>query len=227
MKYRSLIAIIIAVILTGCNNEPEASFSFSPSDPLAGLTIEFTNTSINADSYAWDFGDGSLSSSKNASHIYDEAGTYTVQLTATGEDGSHSTIKQITVRPSVTGQWIKLFEISGNLFGGTMNLVQELDGSITGSFVFSDGSGYTTLEATSNINNYDIQIDWWLGTTYLMSFQGDVNAVYELMGGSFYAGGTLIGAWAAEKVSKKNVPAADDSQSEPAVDRMLDALMKK
>lgn len=227
MNYRSLIAIIIAVILTGCNKEPEASFSFSPPDPLAGMTIEFTNTSTNADSYTWDFGDGSLSSSKNASHIYDEAGTYTVQLTATGEDGSHSTIKQITVRPSVTGSWLKLFEISGNLFGGTMTLVQELDGSITGSFVFSDGSGYTTLESSSNINNYDIQIDWWLGTTYLMSFQGDVDTDFEFMDGSFYADGTYVGAWAAEKVSKKNVPAADVSQSEPAIDRMLDALMKK
>lgn len=226
MKYRSLIAIIIAVILTGCNNEPEASFKFSPSDPLAGLTIEFTNTSVNADSYEWDFGDGSLSSSKNASHIYDEAGTYTVQLTATGEDGSNSTIKQITVRPSVTGSWIKLFEISGSLFGGTMSLVQELDGSISGSFVFSDGSGYTTLESTSNINNFDIQIDWWLGTTYLMSFQGDVDSDFEFMDGSFYADGTYVGAWAAEKVSKKNIPAADDGQTKPAVDRMLDALQK-
>ena len=51
--------------------------------------------------------------------------------------------------------------------------------------------------------------------------------VFQTEDGSFYADGTYVGDWAAEKVSKKNVPASDDSQATPAVDRMLDALDKK
>ncbi len=45
-----------------------------------GLEIQFTNTSQNASSYAWDFGDGVLSDSANPVHIFSAAGTYYVQL---------------------------------------------------------------------------------------------------------------------------------------------------
>jgi PKD repeat protein len=47
-------------------------------------TANFTNTSLNATVYHWDFGDGGIDSVANPSHSYTTAGTYTVTLTANG-----------------------------------------------------------------------------------------------------------------------------------------------
>jgi len=49
--------------------------------------------------YEWDFGDQSSASGSGASHIYEEAGTYTVVLTVTNECGSSTTSEQVLVQP--------------------------------------------------------------------------------------------------------------------------------
>jgi subtilisin family serine protease len=67
---------------------PTASFTHS----CSGFTCTFTNTSTNATSYDWDFGDGSPhSSAVNPTHTY-AAGraTYTVTLVASNSSGSSS-----------------------------------------------------------------------------------------------------------------------------------------
>ena len=63
------------------------------------LTIEFTNTSTNAVSYRWNFGDGSSADlTANPNHTYEAPGTYTVVLTAINIVGVPDTeIKNITV----------------------------------------------------------------------------------------------------------------------------------
>lgn len=47
--------------------------------------VEFNNTSQNAESYKWDFGDGNISTEKSPKHTYTVAGNYTVNLTAVGK----------------------------------------------------------------------------------------------------------------------------------------------
>jgi PKD repeat protein len=59
----------------------ECSFDSSTSSDLDG-TIE---------SHAWDFGDGNGSTDANPTHTYDEAGTYTVSLTVTDDQGGTNT----------------------------------------------------------------------------------------------------------------------------------------
>jgi PKD repeat protein len=48
----------------------------------APANVQFTNNSLNALSYSWDFGDGSISTLANPTHSYIALGTYTVVLTA-------------------------------------------------------------------------------------------------------------------------------------------------
>lgn len=68
----------------------EASFSWkaSYSNPLE---INFSNSSKNAVSYAWDFGDGKgTSTDKDPTYTYANEGTYSIKLTAMGQDGSRN-----------------------------------------------------------------------------------------------------------------------------------------
>lgn len=50
----------------------------------APAPIQFTNGSLNADGYLWDFGDGTTSTEVNPLHTYAAPGSYTVTLVASG-----------------------------------------------------------------------------------------------------------------------------------------------
>lgn len=50
----------------------------------APANITFTNLSANANSYLWDFGDGTTSTDQNPTHVYTTLGVYDVTLTAEG-----------------------------------------------------------------------------------------------------------------------------------------------
>lgn len=66
---------------------PVADFDPMPGGGCVPVTVSFINTSIGGTPYTWDFGDGTTSSSTNATHTYNVPGNYRVRLTATGPDG--------------------------------------------------------------------------------------------------------------------------------------------
>lgn len=72
---------------------PAASFSFIQNDNQ----VDFTNTSSNANSYLWDFGDGETSVEKSPSHLYATDGAFTVTLTATSDCGSVSAAQLVVI----------------------------------------------------------------------------------------------------------------------------------
>jgi len=82
--------------------EPYASFIYNPDDPKEDEDVEFTDESIAPDGdiveWFWDFGDGTTSTVQHPTHIYVDAGTYTVELSVRDDnDLSDSTEKEITV----------------------------------------------------------------------------------------------------------------------------------
>lgn len=80
---------------------PTAGFTVSPDTICNHGTVYFTNTSINATSYNWDFGDGSATGATNPSHLYTVSGIYTIILTAYN-NGCPDTFKMdsvVTVHP--------------------------------------------------------------------------------------------------------------------------------
>lgn len=62
--------------------KPTASFNASTTNATVGDNICFTNRSIDAHHYIWDFGDGTTSTEPNPCHSYSSKGAYYVQLTA-------------------------------------------------------------------------------------------------------------------------------------------------
>ncbi|TFH38999.1 MAG: PKD domain-containing protein, partial [Bacteroidia bacterium] len=65
--------------------QPDASFSAALKTVCLGDTVFFINESTGADTFLWNFGDGTLSNNYSPDHIYPEPGRYTVSLTATGD----------------------------------------------------------------------------------------------------------------------------------------------
>ncbi|MDF2435654.1 MAG: hypothetical protein K0Q95_30 [Bacteroidota bacterium] len=72
---------IDSVVVTG-SPSPVASFTADPTTGTHPLTVNFTNSSQNANTYIWNFGDGFGASTLDASDIYVTPGTYTVSLIA-------------------------------------------------------------------------------------------------------------------------------------------------
>lgn len=84
---------------------PTAQFSMSDSIGIAPLVVDFTNSSSNASSYTWLFGDSTSSdTAMNTSYSYADSGVYIVTLVAVNSgcvDSAFATIT-ITGEPGIT-----------------------------------------------------------------------------------------------------------------------------
>lgn len=80
-------------------------FEYSPSKPVEGQEVTFTNSSSasgSIESYTWKFGDGDTGTKKNPTHVFSEPGSYDVRLTVTDNEGSTNTLRRtIEVEPDL------------------------------------------------------------------------------------------------------------------------------
>lgn len=72
---------------------PYANFNADNTTGEMPFTVEFTNQSVDSDTFTWDFGDGTTSNETDVTHTYAEIGTYTVSLIATDGTESDTEIK--------------------------------------------------------------------------------------------------------------------------------------
>ncbi len=148
---------------------PSVGFSSTQSE-VNFLEYSFTNSSTGAISYEWDFGDGNTSTEESPTHVYAEANTYTVSLTATNEVGLSSTLEQsIDILAPVTADFsyqvdpddYRTFSFMDASVGAVMLLWEFGDGfQFTGmnpTHTYDEDGVYTvTLTATSVTGNTDV-----------------------------------------------------------------------
>jgi PKD repeat protein len=131
---------------------PVAAFTANPTSGITPLAVSFDNNSQNANSYRWDFGDGSpIDTSENPTHTYTQPGTYTVTLTATGANNlTHSAQANISVAPRpappLSNFTAQPTEGSAPLDVTFTNLSS--GDQITSSWDFGDGQTLQTNEST-------------------------------------------------------------------------------
>lgn len=75
---------------------PATAFSYT----VDGLTVTFTNLSVNADFYNWNFDDGNTSTEENPVHTFPTPGSYNVALSASNAQCSRTTSEPIFLQPS-------------------------------------------------------------------------------------------------------------------------------
>lgn len=104
-----LFAAGILSIQGSCNPDTppaktDANFSVAGYEMPVPANIAFLNTSTNATSYFWDFGDGTTSTSSNPTHTYNFDGTYLLKLRVTGASGTDSACKLLTLTSITANQ---------------------------------------------------------------------------------------------------------------------------
>jgi PKD repeat protein len=87
MKKIIYLTLIFTLFLFSCSPEPEASFYIEQDKVKIGQEVFFHNTSQNAETYEWDFGDGYISTDKHPVYKYKLTGKYDVTLSAFSKKG--------------------------------------------------------------------------------------------------------------------------------------------
>ncbi len=132
---------------------PVPSFDFWPvlASGCEGDVIQFMDTSVlnNAfiTNYQWDFGDGYNSFLPSPSHVYPNAGNYTVSLTLTTSDNCTSS-DTLAFPVMIYPNPVAAFTPSPNevsIYTPTVNFIDQSTGATGYDWNFGDGSGTSTM----------------------------------------------------------------------------------
>jgi gliding motility-associated-like protein len=131
------------------------------------LEVQFTNLSLDADSYLWDFGDGNTSTEENPVHVFSGFGMFTVSLNA---------INGICEDVIVKEEYIELrqpdMNIKASKYKGCVPL--EVDFRLEGDakdeiasyfWTFGDGNSSTATEPTHTYlvpGTYEVRVEYTL-----------------------------------------------------------------
>jgi PKD repeat protein len=125
-----------------------ASFSYSPTSPAAGQSVQFTDASVGTPtSWSWSFGDGSTSTLQNPTHTYTTAGSKSVTLTVTNASGSNNTSRTVSVATALTASFT--YSPTSPSAGQSVQFTDTSTGTPTSrSWSFGDGSASTLQNPT-------------------------------------------------------------------------------
>lgn len=133
---------------------PVAAFNAAPLTGVSPLSVSFSDVSTGTiTSWLWDFGDGSLSTLQNPSHLYG-VGTYAVSLTVTGPGGSNTLTKPALIGVTAAPPPAPVAQFNAAPLSGTAPLNVAFTDASTGSisswsWSFGDG-GTSTLASPSH-----------------------------------------------------------------------------
>lgn len=117
-----LFTLLVIGFFSSCDDDPvvtpETSASFEI-ESIDGLTVQFKNTSKDAKSYTWSFGDGNQSTSTSPKHSYSQAGTYEVKLDAINGSTTKSTKKQVVVSDKYKKEGFIITSVASSSGGAT------------------------------------------------------------------------------------------------------------
>uniref|UniRef100_UPI002601778F PKD domain-containing protein n=1 Tax=uncultured Muriicola sp. TaxID=1583102 RepID=UPI002601778F len=145
-KAKYIFVFVLAVSYLGCEDienlfpDVVSAFTYTVNEDTG--TVTFINISEDANTYLWNFGDGTTSIEINPVKSYADSGTYTVTLKALNEAGASDTTEDeitiLLVTPSTCTE-----ETAQSLGGADFNLTFQTD---PGSAIVADGAAYTFID---------------------------------------------------------------------------------
>lgn len=141
-------------------DQVRANFSSISGGGCAPQVAYFTDSSYNAVSWEWNFGNGYTSALQNPIHIYYTGGNYATQLIVESSTGCKDTIASATL--SIIGPYSD-FTIVDSLIcsNDSVEFVNSSLNAVSYMWLFGDGSTSTLFSPKykySNFGNYDISL---------------------------------------------------------------------
>lgn len=157
---RKIITIALILIIASCKNDEKFKVDFKYS--IEDLTVTFSNLSIGAKSYEWNFGDDSISTEKSPVYTYKNYGEYTVTLKALNgnEIDSKSEVFTLVHDPNDGLKRVMLSESD-----------QIIINPERGFYNHFTGSGTNSLTVSSVKTSRNSGISLWMTIYYLTNFR--------------------------------------------------------
>lgn len=100
MQLKTIVFFLIITLLGISCGKPISQFTIqTPNGLVAPATINFENQSQQADTYEWDFGDGTKTKEITPKHSYKSSGEYTIKLKAIKKGNAKISEQKIRIEP--------------------------------------------------------------------------------------------------------------------------------
>lgn len=151
--FQSFALLLLSLFLFACNQEDDTMDIDPNSLPTAafevgmenGLTITFDNTSSNASSYEWAFGDGGTSTEEAPTYTYASSGTYTVTLTANNAAGADAFSAELRVsNPYQSSGYVLVSEVRSS--AGRSNFLGYFEDRPDGDIDLTQSANFQRLQ---------------------------------------------------------------------------------
>lgn len=98
LRLSLLSGILLLLVFMSCKKEeivesPTADIFRS----VVGKQVAFTALTLHADTWQWDFGDGTTSSEQNPVHVYESGGIYQIKLVASNSKGTADATTEVSL----------------------------------------------------------------------------------------------------------------------------------
>jgi PKD repeat protein len=174
---------------------PVAAFTITNNACFAACQMVFTNTSVDATSFSWDFGDGTpVVTQTNPTHTFELPGDYNVKLTATNSGGSDTETKPVQVK---TITFKKTFGVGGDSYEDGRSVKQTLDG---GYIIVGTATASTTSFGIYVIKTDNMGVTLWERKFEGLGFSFGIDVQNTQDGGCIVVGITSTGFFSVSDV---------------------------